>query len=104
MTFSGKVMTGLVGGVTTGLFLGELVAPIKIVADGFVKLLQMTVLPYVTISIITSVGTLTHEQARRLGARVGAVLVGLWVVALAFALLFPVVFPPAENATFFSSR
>ena len=44
MTFSGKVMTGLAAGVATGLFFGERAAP-RMVADGFVKLLQMTVLP-----------------------------------------------------------
>jgi Na+/H+-dicarboxylate symporter/ABC-type amino acid transport substrate-binding protein len=103
MTFSSKVLVGLIGGIATGLFLGDLVAPLQIVADGFVKLLQMTVLPYVTISIITSVGTLSYDEARRLGLRVGLVLGGLWIVAFAFALLFPLVFPAAENATFFSS-
>ena len=32
----------VVSGIATGLFLGELVAPLKVVADGFVKLLQMS--------------------------------------------------------------
>jgi Na+/H+-dicarboxylate symporter len=45
MTFSRKILVGLGAGIATGLLLGELVAPLKIVADGFVKLLQMTVLP-----------------------------------------------------------
>jgi Na+/H+-dicarboxylate symporter len=49
--------------------LGELVAPLHVVADGFVKLVQMTVLPYVTISIIVSLGSLNMQQARLLGLR-----------------------------------
>ncbi len=103
MTFSSRVLLGLTSGVAIGLFLGELVAPLQIVADGFVKLLQMTVLPYVTVSIVTAVGALSGEEARRLGVRAGAALIGLWIVALTFAFLFPLAFPPAENAAFFST-
>ena len=103
MTFSRKILVGLLSGLALGLFAGELVAPLKVVADGFVKLLQMTVLPYVTLSIITSLGALDATQAKRLGLRVGAVLIGLWVVALAFASLFPLAFPSRESAAFFST-
>ena len=35
--------------------------------------------------------------------RVGAVLVGLWLVGLVFALLFPLAFPVRESASFFST-
>ena len=103
MTFSRKVLVGLVSGLAAGLFLGELAAPVKIVADAFIKLLQMTVLPYVTLSIIASLGSLDAAQAKRLGIRAGAVIVGLWAVALGFAMLFPLAFPSQDNATFFSS-
>jgi Na+/H+-dicarboxylate symporter len=103
VTFSTKVLVGLVSGLVTGLFLGEMVAPVKVIADGFIKLLQMTVLPYVTISIIASLGSLDAEEAKRLGLRAGAVMVGLWIVALGFAMLFPLAFPSMETATFFST-
>jgi Na+/H+-dicarboxylate symporter len=98
MTLSRRILVGLASGVVVGLFLGELAAPLGVVADGFVKLLQMTVLPYVTVSIVSSLGSLDLAQAKRLGRRVGAVIAGLWVVALSFALLFPLVFPAAETA------
>src|SRR5262249_11184700 len=70
---------------------------------GFVKLLQMTVLPYITVSIIGSLGSLEHARARQLGLRVGSVIVGLWAVALAFAFLIPLTFPSVQNASFFST-
>jgi Na+/H+-dicarboxylate symporter/ABC-type amino acid transport substrate-binding protein len=103
MTFSRKVLVGLGAGIATGLVLGEFVAPLKIVADGFVKLLQMTVLPYVTISIISSLGGLSLSQARRLGLRGGAVVLALWALAFALTLLMPLAFPPTETASFFST-
>ncbi len=103
MSFSRKILLGLVSGVLTGIFFGELVSPLRLVADGFVKLLQMTVLPYVTVSIIVSLGSLVMDEARRLGLRAGAALATLWAVAIAFAMLFPLVFPTIETASFFSA-
>jgi Na+/H+-dicarboxylate symporter/ABC-type amino acid transport substrate-binding protein len=103
MSFSRKVLAGLVSGLALGLFLGEYVAPLKVAADGFVKLLQMTVLPYVVLSIVSSLGALDAEQARRLGKKAGAVLLLLWLVAVGFAFLFPLAFPDVENANFFST-
>ena len=63
----------------------------------------MTVLPYVTVSIIGGLGALDAAQARTLGKRVGLILVLLWAVALAAVLLFPLMFPPNQNASFFST-
>jgi Na+/H+-dicarboxylate symporter/ABC-type amino acid transport substrate-binding protein len=103
MSFSSKILIGLVSGVLVGLFLGERAAILRIAGDGFVKLLQMTVLPHVTISIMSSLGRLNREQAKMLGARAGAVLVGLWLVALLYAFLFPLAFPRIETASFFST-
>ena len=103
MSFSTRILVWLAAGVVTGLLLGDLVAPLSLVATGFVKLLQMTVLPYVVISIIASLGSLSVAEARRLGVRAGIVLVGLWTLGLVFALLMPVVFPTLRQGSFFST-
>src|SRR5437868_15221221 len=63
----------------------------------------MTVLPYVTVSIIGGLGALDAEQARTLGRRVGLVLVMLWAIALVAVLAFPLMFPPHQSASFFST-
>jgi len=103
MSFSSKILVGLASGVLVGLFLGERADLFRIAADGFVKLLQMTVLPYVTISIVSSLGRLSYDQAKALGVRAGMVLLGLWLVALVFAFVSPLAFPPIETASFFST-
>ena len=102
-SLSQKIVIGLLVGVAVGLFFGEQAAVLQIVADAYVKLLQMTVLPYVTISIISGLGALSAQQARALGLRVGIVLALLWGVALAAEFLFPLMFPPNQNASFFST-
>jgi Na+/H+-dicarboxylate symporter/ABC-type amino acid transport substrate-binding protein len=103
MSFSTQILVGLAAGVVVGLFLGERAAVLKWAADGFVKLLQMTVLPYVTLSIVGSLGNLQMSQARELAWRGGAVLAGLWLIAITFALLIPLTFPTVETASFFST-
>ncbi len=103
MSSSTKILIGLASGVFVGLFFGEHAAALKLAADGFVKLLQMTVLPYITLSIITSLGALSYAQVKTLGLRAGAVLIGLWCLALAFTFLFPLTFPDVDTASFFST-
>lgn len=103
MTSSTKILVGLVSGVIVGLFFGEHAGVLKVVADGFVKLLQMMVLPYITISIIVSLGTLDFDQVKTLGLRAGAVLLGLWCFAMIFTFLIPLAFPDIETAAFFST-
>ena len=103
MTFSHKILVGLALGILVGLFFGEQALALKWAADGFVKLLQMTVLPYVTVSIVESLGSLQGAEARRLGWRGGAVLAALWGIGLFYAMLVPLTFPTVETAAFFST-
>jgi Na+/H+-dicarboxylate symporter/ABC-type amino acid transport substrate-binding protein len=103
MSSSTKILVGLASGAFVGLFLGEHASVLKIAADGFIKLLQMMVLPYITISIIASLGTLGYDQVKTLGLRAGAVLIGLWCFALIFTFLIPLAFPHTETASFFST-
>jgi Na+/H+-dicarboxylate symporter len=103
MSSSTQILLGLTLGVLVGIFLGEHAALFKLAADGFVKLLQMMVLPYITLSIITSLGALSYDQVKILGLRAGAVLVALWCLALLFTFLIPLAFPHLETASFFST-
>ena len=103
MSFTNRILVGLGAGVMVGLTVGEHAAVLRPAADAFVKLLQMTVLPYVTLSIVKSVGSLNLPQARALGLRAGAVLVTLWLIGLGFAFLIPLAFPEIETAMFFST-
>jgi Na+/H+-dicarboxylate symporter/ABC-type amino acid transport substrate-binding protein len=98
-----QIVAGIAGGLALGLFAGERTAVLQIVADGYIKLLQMTVLPYVTVSIIGGLGALDAAHAWALGKRVGLILALLWVLALAAVLLFPLMFPNNQSASFFST-
>ena len=53
-------------GLVAGLVFGERVAFLKVFGDIFIALLQMTVLPYVFVSLIADVGQLKSSQAASL--------------------------------------
>src|SRR5262245_38373138 len=103
MSFSTKILIGLGAGVAVGVFLGERAAALEWLADGFVKLLQMTVLPQMTVSIVGGLGMLRESDAKGLGQRAAAVLALLWTIALVFACLIPLTFPTVRSASFFST-
>src|SRR6186713_194398 len=84
------------------MFAGPDAAIFQVVADAYVRLLQVTVLPYVTVSIIGGLGALSVAQAATLGKRVGVILLCVWALTLALVFLFPLMFPPRQSASFFS--
>ena len=103
MSLSTRIFIGLLSGVAAGLFFGELVADLKLLGDAFIKLLQMTVLPYIVVSLIAGFGRMDGPQLRRLALRGSAVLVAIWGLALVVIFLAPLAFPALDSASFFSS-
>src|SRR3954468_14682476 len=100
---STQVLIGLSAGVAFGLFFGERAGKLQVWADAYVQLLQMTVLPYVAMSLVGGLGALRRGEASRLGARFALLLVGLWGIALPAVFAFPLMFPPVQTASFFST-
>jgi Na+/H+-dicarboxylate symporter/ABC-type amino acid transport substrate-binding protein len=98
-----QITVGIACGIALGLIAGERTARLEAVADAYIKLLQMSVLPYATVSIVGGLGALDVAQARRLGKRVGLAMVLLWAVGFVAVLLFPLMLPPHQNASFFST-
>ena len=103
MGLSGRILVGLLAGVATGLFFGELVADLKVVGDVFVKLLQITVLPYIIVALIAGFARMKLDQARRLAVRGTAVLFAIWGLALTLIFGAALAFPDLDTASFFSS-
>ncbi len=63
----------------------------------------MTVLPYIVVSLVTGLGSLTAREAAELARRAGGFLLLLWGIALTSVLLFSLVIPDWTSASFFSS-
>jgi Na+/H+-dicarboxylate symporter/ABC-type amino acid transport substrate-binding protein len=103
MSLSARIFWGLGAGILTGLFFGELVADLKIFGDVFIKLLQITVLPYIIVSLIAGFGRLQISQAKRLAVRGTLVLLLIWCMALVLVFVAALAFPDLDTASFFSS-
>ncbi len=102
-SLSTNILLGFVMGVACGIFFGEYCAFLKIIGDAFIKLLQITILPYITVSLILGIGSLTFKQAKLLGVKAGIWILLFWAISIAVVLLIPFSFPHWESAAFFSS-
>lgn len=97
-----QILQGLVAGLLAGRLLPPpLLGPLSPVGDGFLRLFQMPVLPFLSVSLIAGVGRLHLAQASRLLGRSALVLISFWAVVLLAVLLVPVGFPSWHDASFF---
>jgi len=100
---STRILMALVAGIACGLFFGEYCSPLKVAGDAFVGLLQMTVLPFIAVSLVANLGRLRLQQSRRLAWEGGLVLAFLWANGLFAVVLFAQCFPVWKSGSFFSA-
>ena len=103
MSLSTRIIIGAVLGIFIGLFFGEEAGWLVIVGNGFIKLLQMTILPYIVASLILGIGSLSFKNAKSLAWKGGVLLCVFWGLALAVIMVMPVIFPQMESGAFFSA-
>jgi Na+/H+-dicarboxylate symporter len=103
MSLSARILIGLGAGILTGLFFGEPAAILQPVADIYIRLMQMTVLPYLITALVVAFGQLEAGEAKRLALRGGALLLVIWVVSALVILAMPLTFPAYDSASFFSN-
>ncbi len=96
------IAIGLLLGVLCGVMFGDYCTPLQSVGRAYVGLLQMTVLPYLIFSLISKMGRLNANEARRLGLTALAVLLVFWLIAIVLIVLVSAILPPIEGASFFS--
>ncbi len=89
----------IIGGYNTTVYFG-----IDSIANAFVLLLQMTALPYITLSLMVGIGSLSVEEAKGALLQSFLSILGLTIIVLAFILLSPIAFPDWENAGFYSAN
>ena len=101
VTLATQVLLALALGAVTGLFFGEIIAPLKVVGDAFIRLLQITVIPYIVVALITGIGRLDFEQVKGLAVKGGSILLLLWAMGITLVLLLPLSFPDWPSRSLF---
>ncbi|MEM9758051.1 MAG: cation:dicarboxylase symporter family transporter [Pseudomonadota bacterium] len=103
MTFTRQILLGLLLGIALGLFFGEGVGGLSILGDVYIGLLQMTVLPYIMLSLIVNLGQISWSEGRGLLTTLIAVFLVFLLGGGAVLFMTPLAFPPTEAASFFSN-
>jgi len=85
------------GAVSSTVYLG-----VNEIANAFVMLLQMTALPYIALSLIVGIGSLSPTKVTSTLKITLVILMALLAVVLAFILLAPIAFPDWKSADFYS--
>ncbi|MGB1003419.1 MAG: cation:dicarboxylate symporter family transporter [Salibacteraceae bacterium] len=103
LSLSAKVLLGVILGVGTGLFFGDEVSWMSVIGDVFIGLLQMTVLPYIMISLIVNIGRLSLENGKKL-VKFGLIFLSMLLgVGLLGLFVFPFSFPEWGSGSFYSN-
>ncbi len=102
LSLSAKIFLGMGIGIFAGIFLGERAQKFYVIGQVFIQLLQMSILPFLMLSLITGLGSLTYAEARSLGKKAGGFLLVLWGIALTMVTAVPLTFPQWKSAMFFS--
>ncbi len=97
-----QVILAMVIGIFCGLFFGEKMEVVKWIGEAYVRLLQMTAIPYIIVALICSIGKLSPEWAGRVGLRGPGILLLLWIVCILTVLAIPIAFPDWPSASYFS--
>ncbi|MGB0415562.1 MAG: cation:dicarboxylate symporter family transporter [Coraliomargarita sp.] len=97
-----QIVIGMVLGILVGLFFGEVTANLEFIGIAYVRLLQMTILPYIMFSLMVGFGSLSYERAWLLAKRAGLLLLVFWGIGLTIVVLMATTFPDRQSATFFN--
>ncbi len=103
LSLSTSILIGLILGLATGVMFGESCAWLNLIGTGFVRLLQMTILPYIVVSLVLGIGSLTLKDAKMLAVKGGILLCVFWGIALGTILIMPLTFPSTKSGAFFST-
>ncbi len=102
ISLSNQILLAVVLGVATGLFFGESCSILEVVGKAFIALMQISVLPYIFVSLIQSFGGLEPSQAKLLALRGLTMVFILWLLVFMLMSAMPLTFPDWQSGSFFS--
>lgn len=89
-----QILIALVLGLTAGLLVGPDIAPIKVIGDVFLRLIQMSVAALVCGSVIESLGNLESKEIGKLGGKIFVLFTTITIVAAFFGIVAGKFFNP----------
>lgn len=102
VSLSVRIILAMVIGLIIGSLTSTVYVGVDALANAFVMLLQMTALPYIALSLIVGIGSLSPTKVRNTLKISLVILMTLLAVVLTFILLAPIAFPNWQSADFYS--
>jgi len=100
--------TRIIIAMAIGLVIGSLSVPlysmVNHLANAFVMLLQMTALPYISLSLMVGIGGLSASKAKSALKSTVLLILLLMAIMLCFILMAPLSFPNWQSAEFYSAN
>ncbi|MFQ3267001.1 MAG: proton glutamate symport protein, partial [Colwellia sp.] len=99
---SSRILLAMMIGLVLGSLSSSVYVGVNELANAFVMLLQMTALPYIALSLIVGIGSLSPLKVTNTLKVTLVILMALLVVVITFILLAPIAFPNWKSADFYS--
>jgi Na+/H+-dicarboxylate symporter len=99
-----RIIAAMIIGLIIGSYGTPLYTFVDQLANAFIMLLQMTALPYISLSLIVGIGGLSATKAQSALKSSIIIILALMTVMLFFILLAPLSFPEWKNAEFYSAN
>jgi len=99
---STRIILAMILGLILGSFSSSVYLGVDALANAFVMLLQMTAIPYIALSLIVGIGSLSSAKVNSTLKKTLVILVALIGIVLTFILLAPIAFPSWKSADFYS--
>ena len=103
VSLSNKAFIALIAGILCGLFFGDMCVYLKPFGDIFIKIMQITVLPYIIVSLLHGIGGLKKEEAKSIAIKGSFVLLSFWIISILIFSIMQLTFPVIKSAAFYSS-
>ena len=103
MSLSNKVIIASIAGILCGLIFGDLCVFLGLLGDIFIKIMQITVIPYIIVSLLHAIGGLTKEKGKAIAIKGCVVLFIFWLISILIFFTLQLIFPSIESASSFSS-
>lgn len=96
-SMTNQIMIAMILGMIIGLLVGPAIAPIKVLGDIFLRLIQMSVVVLIMGAVIEAVGSLDPRELGRLGGKMFAWFMGSTLFAAAFGILGGYLIKPGQG-------
>ena len=99
-----RILTAMILGLGIGAYTSTVFMGVDAIANAFVMLLQMTALPYISLSLIVGIGGLSATGLSSTFKKSLVILLISVAMVLFFIFLSPIAFPDWTTAEFYSAE